>query len=65
MNFELVDEQGKRIAMGRDLAALQKEHGAQARQSFARQSLPEYERERVTYWPSATSRNRWSSSATG
>lgn len=50
MNFALVDERGKRIAMGRDLAALQKEHGAQAQQSFARLSMPEYERENVTYW---------------
>ncbi|MBB3224258.1 ATP-dependent RNA helicase HrpA [Pseudoduganella umbonata] len=34
MNFKVVDEHGRQLDMGRNLATLQAEYGAQARQSF-------------------------------
>jgi len=36
MNFKVVDEHGRQLEMGRNLAALQAEFGGQARQSFQR-----------------------------
>lgn len=36
MNFKIVDEHGRQLEMGRNLAALQAEFGGQARQSFQR-----------------------------
>lgn len=36
MNFKVVDEHGRQLDMGRNLAALQGEFGSQARQSFQR-----------------------------
>ncbi|QAU35211.1 ATP-dependent RNA helicase HrpA [Janthinobacterium sp. 17J80-10] len=36
MNFKVVDEHGRQLEMGRNLAALQGEFGGQARQSFQR-----------------------------
>ena len=36
MNFKVVDEHGRQLDMGRNLAALQAEFGGQARQSFQR-----------------------------
>ncbi len=36
MNFKVVDEHGRQLDMGRNLAALQGEYGGQARQSFQR-----------------------------
>ena len=36
MNFKVVDPQGRQLAMGRNLASLQAELGAQARQQFQR-----------------------------
>ncbi len=50
MNFQLVDEQGRPIAAGRDLERLQRDFGAQAQQSFAQLPTSEYERDNITHW---------------
>ncbi len=48
MNFSVVDEQGSEIASGRDLAALQRSHGADAQASFAPKT--QWERRAIRSW---------------
>ncbi len=50
MNYEVVDERGVAIAMGRDLAALQRAHGQQAARRFAALPTADFERDAVTEW---------------
>ncbi len=40
MNFKVVDEHGRQLEMGRNLAALQAEFGGQARESFQKLAIP-------------------------
>ncbi|MBI5329495.1 MAG: ATP-dependent RNA helicase HrpA [Betaproteobacteria bacterium] len=49
MNFRVVDERGKTLAAGRDLAALRAQLGQAATAELAR-STQSYERERITRW---------------
>jgi len=50
MNFRVVDEQGKTIAMGRDLLVLQNRLKDQAQQSFAAVPAWDGERSGITEW---------------
>ncbi|MBI2779106.1 MAG: ATP-dependent RNA helicase HrpA [Gammaproteobacteria bacterium] len=50
MNFKVVDAQGKAIAIGRDLAALQQGHRAQAQAAFAELPRNAYGRSGITVW---------------
>jgi ATP-dependent helicase HrpA len=54
MNFKVVDPEGRQLAMGRNLASLQAELGAQARQQFQRaadaQAPPEQPHQPITDW---------------
>src|SRR5690606_27746281 len=50
MNFSVVDEDGEEIAAGRDLAALQRQHGADAQASFTPQT--QWERGGIRSWDS-------------
>ncbi len=48
--FELIDEQGKRLAGGRDLAALQRDFGLQAKSDFAAVADTRFERKDIRDW---------------
>ena len=48
MNFSVVDEEGAEVACGRDLAALQRTHGASAQASFTPQT--KWERRAIRSW---------------
>ena len=48
--FELVDEQGKRLAAGRDLAALQRDFGERAQRDFTAVRDTRFERSDVRDW---------------
>lgn len=50
MNFRIVDDAGRQIAMGRDLNAIRRRLGLQARASFAASPPPEYHRDGLTRW---------------
>lgn len=50
MNFNVIDDDGRSIAMGRDLLALQQQLKGEARQSFAATPAWEGERQGVTEW---------------
>ncbi len=50
MNFVLLDDKGKRIEAGRDLAALKQRHGAKGSEGFGRLSPTGLEREGLTDW---------------
>jgi ATP-dependent helicase HrpA len=50
MNFKIVDEGGRELAMGRDLSALQRELGREAGKSFGRGLAGEFLREGIVRW---------------
>ena len=50
MRFQVVDTDGKVLAVGRDWAALQVQLRGEARSSFAALPTPEFERERLRDW---------------
>ncbi|MDS4068811.1 MAG: ATP-dependent RNA helicase HrpA, partial [Candidatus Competibacter sp.] len=50
MRFQVVDVDGKVLAVGRDWAALQAQLRGEARSSFAALPTPEFERERLRDW---------------
>jgi len=50
MNFRVVDEQGKTISEGRDLAAIQSELAGEVRASLHTESHYEWEREGLSTW---------------
>lgn len=50
MNFRLVDEKGKELALSRDLAALQQQWGHKAQRSFQGLDDGELAREGITQW---------------
>ncbi|MCP5351814.1 MAG: ATP-dependent RNA helicase HrpA [Chromatiales bacterium] len=50
INYKLLGDDGQIVAMGRDLAALQAEHGGIAQQSFAELPKVGLERVRLTSW---------------
>jgi ATP-dependent helicase HrpA len=50
MNFRIVDEAGKTVAMGRDLQAIRAKLGIKARDSFAALPPPEFTRDHLTNW---------------
>ena len=51
MNFEVLDEQGKRLAADRDLNRLKKRFADQAKNSFRKQPLSGAEQEGLVDWP--------------
>ena len=50
MNFRIVDDQGRTVATGRDLAGLRNQLGIAARDSFAQQPPTELNRDNLTTW---------------
>jgi ATP-dependent helicase HrpA len=50
MNFRVVEERGRVVAMGRDLAAMQRELGERVRQSLGRLAGESYRRTGLTEW---------------
>lgn len=50
MNFRIVDQAGKDVAHGRDLALIRRRLGMQARASFAAAPPPEFHRDGLTRW---------------
>ena len=50
MNFEVLDEQGRRLASGRDLNQLKHNHADQAESSFRQQPLSNLEQEGLIDW---------------
>ena len=50
MNFRIVDDQSREVAMGRDLPALRKQLGIAAAASFASVSTGEFHRDGLTRW---------------
>jgi len=50
MNVRLIDDEGCRLASGRDLEALRREWGASAQESFARLADERLERDDITTW---------------
>jgi ATP-dependent helicase HrpA len=50
MNFRVMDELGKEVAMGRDLPEIRRRLGMQARASFAAAPPPEYHRDGLLRW---------------
>ena len=50
MNFRVVDSAGNELAMGRDLEALRRELGVQARVAFSHEPPPEFHRDGITHW---------------
>ena len=50
MNFEVVDDEGGELAMGRDLAALRAQLGVKARRQFSERARSQFERNGLTAW---------------
>ncbi len=50
MNFRIVDEKGRQVAMGRDLAALRKQLNIAAAEGFATLPAEQYHRDGITHW---------------
>ena len=50
MNFEVVDDAGKELAMGRDLAQLRATLGVKARKQFSESAKNSFERKALTAW---------------
>jgi len=50
MNFRIVDDEAKELAMGRDIAALRSELGVKARRQFSESARNEFERTGLTSW---------------
>jgi ATP-dependent helicase HrpA len=50
MNYRIVDEAGKQLAMGRDLNELRRKLGVQVKTTFAQLPHPKYQREGITQW---------------
>jgi ATP-dependent helicase HrpA len=50
MLFRAIDEQGRQVALSRDLGELQRKLAARARASFVEASRSHWERDRVTAW---------------
>ncbi|HSU68666.1 MAG TPA: DUF3418 domain-containing protein, partial [Tepidisphaeraceae bacterium] len=50
MNFCVIDQGGKEVAMGRDLGLIRRKLGMQARASFAASPPPEFHRDGLTRW---------------
>ncbi|BAW80683.1 ATP-dependent helicase HrpA [Candidatus Nitrosoglobus terrae] len=50
MNFRLIDDAGKELAMGRDLIVLQQEWADRAQRSFQGQSNQDFIRDGITQW---------------
>lgn len=49
-NFNVVDEAGKTLAMGRDLGAIRKKLGVKVKETFESTQHPQFSREIVTSW---------------
>ncbi len=50
MNFRVVDEAGKVVAMGRDLGQIREKLGVQVKATFEQMPHPEYQRDEITEW---------------
>jgi ATP-dependent helicase HrpA len=50
MNFKVVDQHGKQLAMGRNLEALRKQLGLQVRATFSSLQHPQYHKDNITRW---------------
>jgi ATP-dependent helicase HrpA len=50
MNFRVVDDEGRELAMGRDLPELRAQLGVKARRQFSESARNEFERKGVTAW---------------
>lgn len=50
MNFQVVDDNGEELAMGRDLVALRSELGVKARRSFTASAASDFERTGLRRW---------------
>jgi ATP-dependent helicase HrpA len=50
MNFRVVDEAGKQVAVGRDLDAIRKDLRIEARHSFAAAPDPRFHKDNITRW---------------
>lgn len=50
MNFEVLDDQGETVATGRDLDAIRKKLGVEARKTFQQQPPSEFHRDGITSW---------------
>ena len=50
MNYQVVSQSGKQVAMGRDLSQLQRHQGNAAAKSFAKAEIPGYPIENITSW---------------
>ena len=50
MNFRVVDDAGKELAMGRDLAGAARPTGVKARRQFSESARQKLERRRITAW---------------
>jgi ATP-dependent helicase HrpA len=50
MNFRVLDDAGKELAMGRDLPALRAQLGVKARRQFSESARQKLERKRITAW---------------
>ncbi|HEX2970753.1 MAG TPA: ATP-dependent RNA helicase HrpA [Tepidisphaeraceae bacterium] len=50
MNFRIVDESGKQLAMGRDLNELRHKLGVQVKATFEKLPHPKYQRDNITTW---------------
>jgi ATP-dependent helicase HrpA len=50
MNYKVVDEAGKQLAMGRDLNAIRKKLGVAVKSTFEQLPHPKYNRDDITSW---------------
>jgi ATP-dependent helicase HrpA len=50
MNFRVVDDEGRELAMGRDLPALRAQLGVKARRQFSESARTRFERKGLTSW---------------
>jgi len=51
LNLEVVDERGKVLGIGKDLAQLQTQFGDLVEESFAKFGTKQHEQENLTHWP--------------
>ena len=50
MNFRVLDDEGRELAMGRDLPALRAQLGVKARRQFSERARAQFERKGLTAW---------------
>ncbi|MGE5609446.1 MAG: ATP-dependent RNA helicase HrpA [Bacillota bacterium] len=50
MNFRIVDETGKELALGRDLNEIRRKLGVQVKATFEQLPHPKYQRDNITEW---------------